>query len=974
MIEEQELEPLPDQKRSAKRTLRVWLWGGLIALLLLLLTGSIFVGPFLSSPAVIAKIQQVIAKQTRIELDFETIDLNYFPQPALVLQQVNITVPDLAHGKVAELSLFPAILPLLVGDLHLGRLSLEKPDLSFDLPIPKLQKAPVSSGQDDGLKTSLAKGFAVLGQVSPDFDLVISKGQLKVGRDQTLVDAEGLDLQLTLSVTDSSTANVTLHSKAALVNIRRNSHKETIKGIELDGSLAMTDDTVSLALKRLALDEPGFELGGKLERGPDTPAVNLIVSGKNIDVDATRRAALALAGDISPIDKIFNYLRGGTVPQITVRSHGQTADELGDLKNLRIEGELQDGSVSIPEIKVDLTETDGDVLVADGLLQGTGISTRLEGSTGHDGTLKLGLADGDSLFRLELMLSAELGQAKQILERIVADPDFIEEITRINNLSGTGTGKLVLGDSLKNVQASVVVSDLNFSADYDRVPFPVMVSSGQVDFSKNLISLNDWQGTVGDSEFSGLSCQVNLPSGDKDVSQGLGSIELGLDGTLKEDVVKWLSKTFAVPQAYAIRSPLKVSAAKIGWQKNAKTTFRGGITVNDGPDLIIDVAWQPGQLNIHNLKLKDKYSDADISLDYGADGNSLKFSGTLQHETLNTLFVDQDFGRGRAEGTFSVVAPQVRMLGAKASGHLKGSDLLFTLPSGDRVSVDQAVMVANGDQVDVDLSKLSWRNLTWDPIKATLDFSREKPHIKVAKANFCGLNSPGVWIIDGKSLALDITLDGKALDVTTVYTCVERERIKMTGTLDFSGQVSGQGQFDELIKVLQGPLEVKFSNGLIEEDKTLARVLEVLNVTEIVKGRLPNLSSNGFAYTTIELQGEFKGGKLLVKKLYMDGETLDVLGQGEIDLVQKTADIQLLASPFKTVDTVIKNIPGVNYLMAGSLVSIPVSIKGSLDDPKVQVLSASSIGSSLLRLGERTIKSPLKLIETFTPKDDSWDK
>ena len=82
---------------------------------------------------------------------------------------------------------------------------------------------------------------------------------------------------------------------------------------------------------------------------------------------------------------------------------------------------------------------------------------------------------------------------------------------------------------------------------------------------------------------------------------------------------------------------------------------------------------------------------------------------------------------------------------------------------------------------------------------------------------------------------------------------------------------------------------------------------------------------------------------------------------------QKTVNIELLAAPFKTVDTVIKNIPGVNYLLAGSLVAIPVSVKGSLDDPKVRIMSASSVGGSLLRLGERTIKSPLKLIETIIP-------
>ena len=90
--------------------------------------------------------------------------------------------------------------------------------------------------------------------------------------------------------------------------------------------------------------------------------------------------------------------------------------------------------------------------------------------------------------------------------------------------------------------------------------------------------------------------------------------------------------------------------------------------------------------------------------------------------------------------------------------------------------------------------------------------------------------------------------------------------------------------------------------------------------------------------------------------------------------MQRTVDLELLAAPLQTVDTVVKNIPGVNYLMAGSLVAIPVSIKGPLEDPQVRVLSASSIGSSLLRLGERVIKSPLKLIETFTPKGDVQDK
>jgi uncharacterized protein YhdP len=225
-----------------------------------------------------------------------------------------------------------------------------------------------------------------------------------------------------------------------------------------------------------------------------------------------------------------------------------------------------------------------------------------------------------------------------------------------------------------------------------------------------------------------------------------------------------------------------------------------------------------------------------------------------------------------------------------------------------------------------------------------------------------------------KDLTLDFSIDGKGLDVATSYSCLTEGRVKMTGILDFSAKISSQGQARGLISNIQGPLEMNFSNGSIEQSKLLARTLEVLNFTEIVKGRLPDLGSTGFAYSTISVQGTFQGEKLILEKVFMDGETLDVLGEGELDFGQGTVDVELLAAPFKTVDTVVKNIPGVNYLLAGSLVTIPVSVKGDQNDPKVRVMSVSSVGSSLLGLGGRIIKSPFKLIETIVPGRDGPKK
>jgi hypothetical protein len=189
----------------------------------------------------------------------------------------------------------------------------------------------------------------------------------------------------------------------------------------------------------------------------------------------------------------------------------------------------------------------------------------------------------------------------------------------------------------------------------------------------------------------------------------------------------------------------------------------------------------------------------------------------------------------------------------------------------------------------------------------------------------------------------------------------------MTGTLDFSSKITAQGEAEDLVNNMQGPLEMTFTKGTIEQSKLLARTLEVLNVTEIVKGKLPDLGSTGFIYSTINLQGSFQGEKLIIEKIHMDGETLDVLGQGEVNFIQGTVDVELMAAPFKTVDTVVKYIPGINYLLAGTLVTIPVSVKGNMTDPNVMVMSPSSVGSGLLKLGERVIKSPVKLIETLIP-------
>ena len=1073
----------PDRTWRNWRNWRNWLLGSAITLLLLMVAALLLVPQFIDSASIKQKIQAAVTEQTGGQVDYQEIDLSYLPRLAIELHQVTLAIPDQVQATVAALRISPEFLPLLTGKLQLARLELEAPILNLELPDTK-PRPPAQPFSFDALENSLTTALEPLVPIIPGLELRVNNARLAITQNkQKLVEVEGLSLQLRMSVTGPHSAKASLQTTLSELSIYHNDSQETVRDINLSGKIQILPGKMTVTLDQLALAEPTLELTGNLTLAPTTPGITLNLSGDDIDVDATRRTALALAGNTTPIKEIFDYLRGGRVPQISFTSHGENPSELGDLNNILIEGQLQEGKVSIPEIELDLTEVIGDVVISKGVLQGTRMSTRLAGSTGHDGSLKVGLAEGNNLFQLELMLSADLAETQTILQRVVDAPAFIAELKKITKLQGTGHGRLTLGDSLNDINAEVEISELKLSANYQGLPLPITIAQGQFTFSKKQVDLGKLSGRLGKSQFADLSCQflwekdlfLDISSGQfglvmaelypwlasleglrdhlkevkqvtgrldlsalklkgmidkpsewqftstgtvKDLSidtglfpntikfakggfkvdtqqmtfekfqaagqdaaltltgrvkgfpQRLDRIELSLDGRMGPKSVEWLSDRLEVPEAYAIHAPLNISKAQLSWQPDATASFKGVVSIEKGPTVTAVVDYNPDQLQVHQLSIKDQHSDANMVFDLKKDLRDLKFKGKLQHETLQSLFVNNQFSTGRLEGDFALTVPQKGLAKVTAKGQLTGENLIVLLSSDDKVDIEQVTLKANGPQAEVDITKLTYIGLTWEPVKATVSFDQDRIDIRFAEAKMCGIDSPGVFSIIGDEFSLDITMEGKGLDVATSYRCLTEGRVKMTGSLDFSSQVTSKGQIGELVKNLQGPLEMTFSNGVIEQDKVVARTLEVLNVTEIVKGRLPNLSSTGFAYTTINIEGEFQNGKLIIPKFFMDGETLDLLGHGEIRLEEENIDVQLLAAPFKTIDTVVNKIPGVNYILGGGLVTIPVRITGSLADPKVSVMSASAVGSSLLNLGERIFKSPFKLIESIIP----WGK
>ena len=71
---------------------------------------------------------------------------------------------------------------------------------------------------------------------------------------------------------------------------------------------------------------------------------------------------LTLAGENDDVKDIFDVVKGGRVPLITLTAQGNSLSDLGETDAMVIRGQMQDGEIYIPDIQFDLKEAAGEVV------------------------------------------------------------------------------------------------------------------------------------------------------------------------------------------------------------------------------------------------------------------------------------------------------------------------------------------------------------------------------------------------------------------------------------------------------------------------------------------------------------------------------------------------------------------------------------------------------------------------------------
>ena len=260
--------------------------------------------------------------------------------------------------------------------------------------------------------------------------------------------------------------------------------------------------------------------------------------------------------------------------------------------------------------------------------------------------------------------------------------------------------------------------------------------------------------------------------------------------------------------------------------------------------------------------------------------------------------------------------------------------------------------------------------LTWHPFQGEISINPEDIRISVENAALCGISSPGYLKLNKDNIDLNFRLKAEKAALRQTITCLTQKRVDAEGTFDLEAKITAKGKWDNLPGKLEGPILFSGTDGRIKQDPAMARVLSVLNVTDIFKGRLPSLENEGLPYDLLQVRGNLKNGKIQLQKGLMKSSALNLVFNGDIDLLNKQLDIKMLASPFTLTDRLINLIPVAGYILGGTLISVPVKIDGSLKDPKVKIQPFSEIASGVWGMLKRTLETPVRMVEPMVGDGD----
>jgi hypothetical protein len=735
------------------------------------------------------------------------------------------------------------------------------------------------------------------------------------------------------------------------ISFKRKEEKLSVSGKTFSGSFIVDRNETRIVINKLLLENPGLIFSGNFRTNNSIPLTEFELKGEEIDINTAKKPALFLTGDSATAKGIFDIINEGKVPAISIKSKAPSIPELGDIKNISIKGNILDGKIHVPHPLLELESVKGDVTVSGGILEGNNLEGRLGNSTATNGSLKLGFSEKNDVFYLDAKIDADLYQLPPVLKQVVEDKVFLHELSLIKECRGHANGILTINNSDVSTHVQVNVSEFNIQGVYERFPAPLVISGEKFFWDDSLVYFKLANAAWGKSSIS------NLSAGFRHDKENSFKILSGKSIIHAKDINPFVFsfqntgaalKNVSFPEGTVNLNSLEVEGPLFtprDW--NFNTSGRIENMIMNYPELFI----KPVTITTLIFKTPEKKS-----LKKPGDGRFIIEECRIASGRSNIAFKgNAALSKGKIKFDFNATADYLEWPDIRDFAENKLSE------TSEVKQISQDSLFSGIIKAKVKYFKIG--DLTLSPVHTDITFGAGHISLALVDAELCGVSLTGIIERSGNKADFRILPFARDEKLDSSINCLFNRRHVATGSFSLDGEIFTKGKGEEITSLLNGTLDFKAKNGRIYQLGFLSKIFALLNLTEIFRGKIPDLVGEGFAYNTIAATGKLENGNFVITSFVIDGASMAIVCTGNIDLNKESVDLIVLVSPFKTIDLIIKYIPVITQILDGNIISIPFRVTGRIDNPDVTPLSPTAVGSGILKMLQRTVMLPIKIMQ-----------
>ena len=630
-------------------------------------------------------------------------------------------------------------------DLHAQFVTDARSDLHCDVGLTAASMQFVRAGQRLPISDNALKGRVVLGAEG----IQVTLGELRLGSRlpgsrgtlQMTLDGEKPRIALDvprLDVGDVSEALLTLASDSAWVrrdvprvhggeitNLRLRAENDTWRGVldvdRLEGSAALGD--VSMVLPAIEQEATGLRgqialANAKLELaaasakiGPtDVTDAWLRYSIRDDAVSASMRfdadvpQALAIARHVQS-DGQAGALNDIESPAGRLRGHASFASATSHW-NASVEITRSSASIRLRSLPWPVSLQAVRASISPGQVSVSG----LQGTVGRSSFSDLGAT---LALEPQLRATSASGQTTIALEEIypwlrshLESPELLNDIDSIagsvqitlNSLSGAPSqpSALLYDVTVRPEQLSVQVKQL---------PAPLRLAGGAVHIDQGAVKVERVEAAILDARAL-LSGEIADYRGER--VQVRANIA---DAVAGEASVHWLWQRVGAPAQFEPRTPLRFAVQRATWSPDQAVDAQGSVSFEAGPEVSVDLRWEPDALDVRRLVFRDHASQATFGLRLKDHLLEAKFSGSIFAQTIAAMFKRAGTYQGQATGDLGVTLDLERRGRTSVRGYVtaEGLDIDELLPTiGAQARVNQLDLSADGSTLQIRKAEVSW--------------------------------------------------------------------------------------------------------------------------------------------------------------------------------------------------------------------------------------------------------------------------